>query len=297
MPACPKCDLETSVIKAGYYRRSSDSRLIQRYRCRYCKKGFSEQTGRLDYRYRRRDLDQQIFRGLCTGVSERGLAFLLGTKPETIARRIGRFGRLCAANLTQLRSRLSCDEVMFDEMESFEHTKCKPLTMPLVVEKKTRRILCVAVEQIAAKGHLAEISRKKYGPRPCKRHLALAKVFKELKECLAPGAILHSDESPHYPLRVARYFPPQNSKKVEHVRSLGRRGCVVGQGELKAGGFDPLFSLNHTCAMYRDRLKRLSRRTWCTTKRPDILLHLMNIYAWFHNLRLKGDRGSLPTLA
>ncbi len=34
-----------------------------------------------------------------------------------------------------------------------------------------------------------------------------------------------------------------------HQRFKGRRGCIVGQGELKVGGFDPLFSLNHTYAM------------------------------------------------
>jgi hypothetical protein len=51
----------------------------------------------------------------------------------------------------------------------------------------------------------------------------------------------------------------------------------VGQGELKRGGFDPLFSLNHTAAMFRDRLKRLSHRTWCTTKRPDRLQLLLDL--------------------
>jgi hypothetical protein len=62
----------------------------------------------------------------------------------------------------------------------------------------------------------------------------------------------------------------------------------VGQGELKRGGFDPLFSLNHTAAMFRDRLKRLSRRTWCTTKRPDRLQLLLDLYAWYHNELLAG---------
>ena len=63
---------------------------------------------------------------------------------------------------------------------------------------------------------------------------------------------------------------------------------MVGQGELKRGGFDPLFALNHTAAMYRDRIKRLSRRTWCTTKRADRLQLLVDLYAWHHNERLRG---------
>ena len=58
-----------------------------------------------------------------------------------------------------------CSEIVFDEMETFEHTKLKPLTIPMAVEQGTRRILAVDVGKIAAKGHLAEISLKKYGPR------------------------------------------------------------------------------------------------------------------------------------
>jgi hypothetical protein len=58
---------------------------------------------------------------------------------------------------------------------------------------------------------------------------------------------------------------------------------VVGQGELKKVGRDPLFSLNHTCAMLRANLNRLFRRTWCTTKRIDRLEAHLWIYVRFHN--------------
>ena len=60
---------------------------------------------------------------------------------------------------------------------------------------------------------------------------------------------------------------------------------------MKAGGFDPLFSLNHTCAMYRDNTKRLSRRTWCTTKIVPRLQCLLDIYTVFHNEWLLEKRG------
>ena len=60
---------------------------------------------------------------------------------------------------------------------------------------------------------------------------------------------------------------------------------------MKAGGFDPLFSLNHTCAMYRDNTKCLSRRTWCTTKIVPRLQCLLDIYTVFHNEWLLDKRG------
>ncbi|MFS4459815.1 hypothetical protein [Bdellovibrio sp. HCB2-146] len=35
--------------------------------------------------------------------------------------------------------------------------------------------------------------------------------------------------------------------------------------------FDPLFKINHTCAKLRYHIKRLTRRNWCTTKKPEHL--------------------------
>jgi hypothetical protein len=71
----------------------------------------------------------------------------------------------------------------------------------------------------------------------------------------------------------------------------------VGQGELKRGGFDLLFALNHSCAMVRDNLKRLSRRTWCTTKRPDRLQCLLNLYICAHNAMIDQKSCTKDSLA
>src|SRR5690606_17518952 len=90
--------------------------------------------------------------------------------------------------------------------------------------------------------------------------------------------VIKSDKAPRYPRYVKQYFP-----NAKHEESKGRRGCVVGQGELKAGGFDPLFFLNHGCAMVRDNLKRLTRRTWCTTKDASALQDILDLYMCYHN--------------
>ena len=288
---CPYCQSENDVAKRGFYTRASDKKVVQRFKCRSCQKSFSTQTLRIDYRYRKRHLDQPVFRGICKGSSQRALAFLLSCKTECIARRIKRFGKVCESNLKVFRQNQRFDEVMFDELETFEHTKCKPLTVPIAVVKGKRFVVAVDVGAIAAKGNLAKIAQKKYGVRKCERSKVLKNLLGQLQECTVANATIWTDMSPHYPGRIKKRFP-----EAVHKTSRGRRGCVVGQGELKRGGFDPLFSLNHTYAMFRDNLKTLSRRTWCTTKRADMLRHLLYMYAWFHNLRLLGDRGTLKTL-
>src|SRR5262249_14139235 len=126
-------------------------------------------------------------------------------------------------------------------------------------------------------------SRKKYGYRPDLRRQGLMKMCQEIKRA-APGlALLKSDEAPRYPPVMGRELPG-----VPHETYKSRRACIVGQGELKATGRDPLFSLNHTAAMVRDNLKTMSRKTWCTTKRFDRLQYLLYIYAWRHEQRLDG---------
>src|SRR5690606_36867278 len=107
----------------------------------------------------------------CKGMSQRAAAFVLDVTPRTIARRVERFGRIAAVHLdTYRRQRPKLGRVMLDELVTFEHTKLKPLTVPIAVEPGTRKIIALSVGQIAASGPLAAISRQKYGRRVCERH-------------------------------------------------------------------------------------------------------------------------------
>jgi hypothetical protein len=172
-------------------------------------------------------------------------------------------------------------EVEFDDLETFEHTKCKPLSVTLMVEYKTRRILAFEVARMPANGLLAAISRRKYGVRRDERPHAREKLFTEMKSYLAPQCLIRSDSNPHYFEPVKRHFPQSFHQTIK-----GKRGAITGQGELKKTVYDPLFSLNHTCAMFRANINRLIRKTWCTTKRPDRLSAHIMLYALHHNERL-----------
>ena len=168
--------------------------------------------------------------------------------------------------------------MQFDDLITLEHTKCKPLAISLAVEASTRRLLGFEVSSIPASGPLAEISRKKYGLRPNERPQGLQKLFDKVRKVMGESPSFSSDEDPLYPSLVQRNFPD-----AVHHRYRGGRGCVTGQGELKKLRFDPLFALNHTCAMLRANINRLFRRTWCTTKKKDRLEQHLAVYMDFHN--------------
>ena len=216
-------------------------------------------------------------------MSQRATALLLGVKQKAIALRIKRFAVVAKKFLQNTRKNENINEVFFDEMETFEHTKCKPVTIPLAVNPANRKILALAVGTIPAKGHLVDIALKKYGPRQCQRKEKITEMLTDIVSNQTQKIKFSTDESPFYPNLIKKIAPGSI-----HLGFKGRRGCVVGQGELKAGGYDPLFPLNHTCAMIRDNVKRLTRRTWCTTKKIFMLENILYIYAMFHNLVIDG---------
>lgn len=280
---CPNCHEKGRTIKKGFYCRVADKKRVQRYECCICHKCFSEQTYRYDYRLRKRRINQLVFRLLAKGNSQRGCAQILEVDAQTIGRRLERFGEVSKKELELTRKMITANHVLFDEMESFEHTKLKPLTLPIAVEHKTRKILSLEVGQIAAKGPLAVPSRQKYGRRSCQRKKVITKVLSELESCLSSNATISTDESQHYRVPIRKQFP-----SILHKAYKGKRGAVIGQGEMKKIGYDPLFYLNHTYAMIRDNIKRLARKTWCTTKKVCNLKNILYLYSNYHNQIMSG---------
>lgn len=377
---CPNCtrlpdnhpDLGHSVVRIGYYQRSSDHTTIQRYRCRLCLKHFSDATTDPCVRQKKRHLNPIVATQLCAGVSLRETGRILGITYKTVMRKrafvceqagqwLAEFLRTykqthamtvsdakrfpsdakpfpsdtnplsidntCTpadhliavinphpADATQTEtstpqshniaaplattnggeqepSRITPPQpwqmarvmqMQFDDLETFEHSKLKPLSITLAVEKHTRFILGARVSVMPAKGLLAKASRKKYGRRPDKRRANRRDLLKSLVPLIDTKAEIESDQNPHYEPDVRKYFP-----SATYTAHKGRRGCVVGQGELKSGGWDPLFSLNHTCAMLRANINRLIRRTWCTTKKKENLEGHLWLYFKSHNTRIQ----------
>ena len=278
-----KSEIGRGLVRNGFFFRKRDSKRIQRFRCQRCRRVYSAAATDPCYHQQKRDLNPTIAALLVSGVSQRRAALLIKVNRKTIVRKFRFSGALAKAILAQSNlKKPPSTEIQFDDLETHEHTKLKPLSVTLAVEKYTRRILGYEVSVMPAKGHLARLSRKKYGKRPDLRAHARKKLFATLKNLITEDALIESDQNPHYGPDVKSYFP-----KATHRAHKGSRGSIVGQGELKKIRFDPLFSLNHSCAMFRANINRLIRRTWCTTKKQERLdLHIA-LYAVFHNEQIE----------
>ena len=291
LPACPNCctypkDRPPRIRRAGIFRRASSAKPIQRFFCHDCKKGFSDATITFEYRQRRRDLNLPLFKALASNISMRRAAINYSTTRKTVERRLVYFDRVARNYHDELLETLSPpSKIQFDDMETSEHTKLKPLSIPLVVDHPTRVVLAYDVAQMPAKGPLAVLSRKKYGHRKDLRPAAWANVLTRAARVTSSSVTITTDSHKRYPEMIKKHLP-----KGTHVQVKGRRACVAGQGELKRGGFDPIFSLNHTAAMFRANINRLIRKTWCTTKRPDRLRCHISLYVMWHNESILAKR-------
>lgn len=276
---CPRCAApKARWNRDGFYYRLDDSKNIQRWKCKDCAKKFSSATFKPTYNQKKRRINQTIRFGFASNMCQRDIAELLSVNIKTVAARLVWLGKLSRAKNKRyvnafIRQHGPIKCVQFDDLVTFEHTNCKPLTVPVAIIDGKRVPLGFGVGSIPAFGRLAAISRKRYGKREdCSRAIR-EELFVQLRTILPPDVHFKTDGHLHYTTLIKKHFP-----NGTHKVHISQRGSVVGQGELKKTRFDPLFSVNHTFATMRAKINRLNRRTWCTTKKPERLADHIDIF-------------------
>lgn len=284
-PPCPNSSCvffnrKEKVHKDGSFFRSSESRLIGRFKCVSCGKKFSNATGTLEFRQKKRRVNKSLRDLLASGMSMRRCARLLQINRTTVERKLIYLAKKAQKSQEEFLKSLKgkVHHIHFDDLITSEHTKLKPLTVSIAVDAKKRFILGARVGRIGAFGHLAELSRRKYGKRENEHKKTLDELFKIIKPVTAQKVHFRSDEHQNYPEFVEKYF-----SEAWYERFKSERSAIAGQGELKKVYRDPLFAINHTCAMFRANINRLIRRTWCTTKKKEFLQMHIDIFVNYYN--------------
>ena len=282
---CPnlQCAFPENIIRDGTFRRKDDCKTIQRFRCKSCRTRFSSATLTDSYRQKKRRINSPLLKLLSSGVSMRRSALILGVDKKTIERKLPFLGRKCRELNRRRREKLKgrIHNLLIDDLITKENSKLKPLSVTLAVDEDRRLILATEVSQIPAFGHLAKMAVKKYGKRGDRHFDGLTRLFQKIAPVVSPEALIKSDEHQRYPGFIKSYLP-----RAKHMTYPSERACVAGQGELKKVKFDPLFIVNHTCALLRANVNRLIRKTWCTTKDPARLTDHLEIFTYFYNEKI-----------
>jgi transposase-like protein len=272
----------------GSFRRDCDGRTVQRFLCLHCRRSFSTQTFRVDYRLRRPTLWTAVFEGLVSKLTLRQMARLRHCSRKSLALRLVRFGEHCRAfhlerlERAQRRGGLP-GRFQLDELETYEHDRrlC-PLSVPVLMERRSYFVVCAQAAPLPARGSLRPKDQERkekrdlqLGVRRSGSRAAVARSFELLKHVAGGTARLElqTDEKPSYASEARRCF----GASLNHKRYSSRAPRVHGS---------PLFPINHTLAQMRDSISRLVRRTWASSKRARFLdLHQWIWIAWRNYVR------------
>ena len=259
-------------IKKGYYKTKHNHQPVPRYQCKHCKVTFSTHTFRETKNQKKPHINEQAFKLISSGVTLRRAAKILGVAKKTIERKFEFISRLAKeAHEEFLKKEVNkTSYVQFDEMETYEHTKCKPLSISLAVRAKNGDIIDAQVALMRCKGKLAPISRAKYPYwNRDNRNSTTQRVMRSVKKVSKKFITVACDAKRVYPSLVQKIIP-----NAEVLQFASRKSMIKD---------DPLFRLNHTAAKVRADLSRMRRKTWATTKRLENLQKHLYIYIAWNN--------------
>ena len=279
--SCNNHNQNDFVVSDGFYFRKDDSKNIQRFKCKICGKKFSSETRKLEYRQKKRRVNFTLFGILSSGVSQRRSAKLCRINRLTVSRKLIYLAEKSRRENQEFLKKLEQSKVQhlqFDDLITYEHTKLKPLSVSVAVDATRRYILGFEIAMIPSFGHLARISKHKYGKRKNEHREKLNDLFSKISSVVDPFAIIKSDEHKEYKPIIEIFFPQSTFMQYK-----GEKATIAGLGELKKNGRDPLFWINHTLAMFRANINRLFRRTWCSTKSIKSFSDHLEIFICFYN--------------
>lgn len=281
-------------IRKGFYRPRCRSRPVPRFRCRTCRKGFSRQTFRADYRDHRPGLNAPLFLQLSSGIGLRQAARNLGLSQrctELKARKVARHLRRLNLNLRRPLEGLC--SFQFDEFESYEGRRnTRPVSIPMLIERESRFVIWAEAAPIRPHGRLSPArkraiaeDRRRFGPRKDLSRRSVLRTLRRGAELAAAGAtvVFSSDEKSSYPGLSKQAF---GRRRLVHERT---------NSELARGTWNPLFPINHTEAMARDLMGRLRRESWLVSKKRrflDLGLQLWSAYRNYVRRRFNHDEES-----
>ncbi len=298
-PRCPNrhCPRHRSptpgfYIRKGYYHPLCRPHPVPRFRCRTCRRGFSRQTFRYDYRDHRPDLNWPVFLSLATCTGFRQTARNTGLSLRCTELKFRKMARHLRRLNLNLRGPLPKGSTLqFDELETFEGRRnTRPVTFPILIDRETRFIIWAESAPIRPHGRMSKARKRairederKHGRRKDRSRYAVARTLARGAELVKHHWIVdfESDEKSTYPGLARAAF---GADRLVHRKT---------NSKLARKTWNNLFPINHTEAMARDSVGRLRRETWLVSKLRRYLelgFHMWMAYRNYVRYRFNRDK-------
>src|SRR5262245_42956970 len=287
-PRCPnrRCRMHGNplprfYIRRGSYRASCRPEPVPRFQCRSCKRCFSRQTFRLDYRDQRPECNVQLFQLLISGCGLRQCGRIVGLSVRAVQykfRKVARAMRQLNRNLLRSLPGTGHRTFQLDEIETFEHSSILRLTVPVLIERESLAVLAFDVgpiRRVPRRGSRRQrwLTRHElnHGRRRDRSRACVRRVLGRLRRLWGQRrGLLQTDEKALYGARLRRMWP----ETMAHETTSSRLPRTV---------YNPLFPINLTDAMLRDNNGRLRPRTWLVSKKAGHLRDQLELYVAYRN--------------
>jgi transposase-like protein len=275
--------------KAGFYRRPSDRRSVQRFQCRTCGVTFSTQTFSTTYWQKKPELGSDILMRSVGCMGTRQMARDLEASPETVNHHLARLGRHCLLlHSMTWEGDLPAKTVVVDGFESFEQSQYHPFHFNVAVEPETEFFMDFTDSEMRRKGRMTKQQQRRreqiearYGrpdPKAIEKGMAdlLRNSLRKLKR-----AVVRSDEHKAYPRAIR-----QIDCEIRHELTNSKASRTQ---------HNPLWSVNLLDGIIRHSQSNHKRETIAFSKRRQGAIDRLAILLVWRNY-MKSDSEKKPGL-
>ena len=239
-----------------------------RYQCKACLKTFTKRTHTLNYRHRKQHLRERISEMYCEGMSQRAIARVLKINRKTVEKYFIECSlRSRVRNLKRLNSgAIKTTYVQFDELETYEQGKRRPLGVQCSVRAKTGEIISTKVCKIPVKALSVSKSYVDWWNQNVNRSSAITDMLLETQKVLSDRYSMVACDNAKQPVSLAKKILSSHKVQVYNSGASNKK-------------------IDLTFLKMRQDISRLRRRTLATTKRQDRLQAHLDLYTDYHNMK------------
>ena len=262
---CPNCQSE-KIRKRGSMKTKRGK--AQRYECKTCNKTFTKRNESINYRKRKQHLREKITTLYCEGMSLRAICRALKIHRKTVTKYfIENSDKAWLNNMRRLREGgIITTYVQFDELETFEHTKKRPLGVQVSIRAKTGEIIHTKVCKIPVKALSVSKDYIVKWNKNIDRRQAIADLLWNTKHALKKDFASIACDGARLPAKIAESVFFDKQFNVIATKTRNKR-------------------IDLTFLKMRQDISRLRRRTLATTKKRDNLQKHLDLYTDYHNTK------------
>jgi len=281
-------------IKDGFFRKGSDNRRIQRYRCKSCNRSFSSVTFQVGYWMKKPHLIIDIFLKTNGSMDNRQMAIDLKVAPATIDRTLARMARHSYLfHFLMLKKVPPWKKIVIDGFVSFEFSQYFPVHHHNAVDKDSRFFIYFTDSEVRRSGVMTEQQKKRRDElekrlgRPDPQ--AVCKDVTELLQVTLKGQVsaeVYSDAHQSYPRAIRN-----TDCDITHIVTSGKDHRDVNNN---------LWEINLLDLTIRNYGPNHKRETLAWSKRRQSSSDRMVLFLVYRNYvkprREKQPRGPTPAM-